>query len=288
MKIAKTISEIRHMVTESKKSGLKSVGFVPTMGCLHRGHMSLVERARKENDIVVVSIFVNPTQFAPTEDFDRYPRKIEDDVEMCKQAGTDILFIPEVEQMYPDKLLTKINVQNLTEVLCGKLRIGHFEGVCTVVAKLFNIVIPDRAYFGEKDFQQLIVIKKMVKDLNFCLEIVGCPIIREEDGIAMSSRNRYLDTSERRAALVLNQSLKMALDIIKGGETNSSKIKEKILDNIGREKLAKVEYVKIVDQTTLEEISEVEDTSLIAMAVFIGKTRLIDNIATNTALNKLS
>jgi pantoate--beta-alanine ligase len=288
MRIAKSILNIRQIISELKDNNLRSVGFIPTMGCLHKGHISLVETARKENDIVVVSIFVNPTQFGPTEDYDKYPRTVEKDLEMCSGAGADIVFIPELDQIYPEQLLTKINVEHLSEVLCGQTRSNHFEGVCTIVAKLFNIITPDRAYFGEKDYQQLIVIKKMVKDLNFHLEIVSCPIIREEDGLAMSSRNRYLDPSERRAALVLNGSLKMALDIVKGGEKDSGKIKQKILSFIKQEELANIEYVKIVNPTTLEEISVITDDVLIALAVFFGKTRLIDNISITTTLNKLS
>lgn len=275
MKVIKTIKELRQIVKEWKKEGL-SVGLVPTMGYLHEGHKSLIDRAAAENDRVVVSDFVNPTQFAPNEDFESYPRDIEADSALCEKAGADVIFNPEVDEMYTEPL-TFVDMRDITKVLCGKTRPIHFSGVCTVVSKLFNIVTPDRAYFGQKDAQQLCVIRKMVQDLNFDIEIVGCPIIRESDGLAKSSRNTYLNKEEREAALCLSRSLNVAKTMIEKDETDCSKIIDIAKDEINKEVLAKIDYVEIVDLNTLKPIESVKKPLLMAIAVYIGKTRLIDN-----------
>ncbi len=276
MKVVKTIEEVRKIVKQWKKQGL-SIGLVPTMGYLHEGHKSLILKAVSQNDRVVVSDFVNPTQFAPNEDFEAYPRDIAADSRLCEEAGADIIFNPEADEMY-DNALTNVNMVGITEVLCGKTRPIHFNGVCTVVSKLFNIVTPDRAYFGQKDAQQLCVIKKMVKDLNFDIEIVSCPIIREADGLAKSSRNTYLNPEERKAALCLYKSLNAAKKIIEAGETDAENVISKAVDIINAEKLSKIDYVEIVDLNTLKSIDKIEKPFLMAEAVYIGKTRLIDNI----------
>lgn len=274
--IVKTIREVRNQVQEWKKEGL-TIGFVPTMGYLHEGHGSLIKKASSENDRVVVSIFVNPIQFGPNEDFETYPRDLEKDKELCKINGASLIFAPEASEMYPSKASTFVNVEGLTEGLCGEKRPGHFRGVCTVVSKLFNIVAPHRAYFGEKDAQQLAVIKKMVLDLNFDIEIIGCPIVREADGLAKSSRNTYLSSEERKAALVLSKSLTKAKEVIKAGEKDTEKIKNIIASVINDEPLARIDYVEIVDSLTLKQVDEICNTVLVAIAVYIGKTRLIDN-----------
>ena len=276
MEIVKTIAEVRAQVKEWKNAGL-SVGLVPTMGFLHEGHKSLIERAAKENDRVVVSDFVNPTQFGPTEDLARYPRDLGRDAKLCEEAGANILFNPEVEEMYFEDRTTFVNMDGLTKELCGKSRPIHFQGVCTVVSKLFNIATPDRAYFGQKDAQQLAVIKRMVRDLNFDIEIVGCPIIREEDGLAKSSRNTYLSAEERKAAVVLSQALKIGKELIEQGETSADKVKAAITEKINTEPLAKIDYVEIVDFNNIEPIETIGNSTLTAIAVYIGKTRLIDN-----------
>ncbi|MBR1737788.1 MAG: pantoate--beta-alanine ligase [Firmicutes bacterium] len=276
MQLTKKISEVRSLVKQWRKEGL-SVGLVPTMGFLHEGHKSLIDRAVKENDRVVVSVFVNPIQFAPNEDFEAYPRDIQRDSKLCEDAGAALVFNPEPEEMYGNEFLTGINMTKITEVLCGKTRPTHFGGVCTVVGKLFNIVSPDRAYFGQKDAQQLSVIRRMVKDLNFDIEIVGCPIVRESDGLAKSSRNTYLSENERKAALVLSKSLNEAKKIIESGETNADKIIEAAKKIIESEPLAKIDYVSIVSWDSLEKVSEINSPILMAEAVYIGKTRLIDN-----------
>ena len=275
MQIVKTIEEVRAIVKAWKRDGL-SVGLVPTMGYLHEGHKSLIVRAASECDRVVVSDFVNPTQFAPNEDFESYPRDIDADAKLCTEAGAHLIFNPEPEEMYIDPLCF-VDMDKITKVLCGKTRPIHFKGVCTVVSKLFNIVAADKAYFGEKDAQQLCVIKKMVKDLNFDIEIVGCPIIREEDGLAKSSRNTYLSADERKAALCLSRSLKLGREMIDNGEKDADKVVSAIRAEIEKEPMAKIDYVEMVDLDTLENISEVKAPLLTAMAVYIGKTRLIDN-----------
>ena len=276
MKVTGSIKEVRDIVNQWKRDGL-TVGLVPTMGYLHEGHKSLIDRAVKENDKVVVSVFVNPIQFGPTEDLDSYPRDLKRDSELCEMAGASIIFHPEKEEMYFEDFCTSVNMSGLTENLCGKSRPVHFGGVCTVVSKLFNIVNPDRAYFGQKDAQQLAIIKRMVRDLNFGIEIVGCPIVREEDGLAKSSRNTYLNEEERQAALILSKSLKLGKEAIEAGERNSSKVIEIIKKNLATEKLAKVEYVQVVDSISMKDVDVIDRTVLVAMAVYIGKTRLIDN-----------
>lgn len=273
--VLKNIDEVRKYVKAAKKEG-KSVALVPTMGFLHEGHKSLIVRAAKENDFVVVSDFVNPTQFGPNEDYESYPRDIEKDRELCEKAGADIVFNPEPSEMYHNPLTT-VSVDKITGVLCGASRPTHFAGVTTVVSKLFNIVSPDRAYFGEKDAQQLIVIKKMVKDLNFDIKIVGCPIVREADGLAKSSRNTYLNDDERRAALCLSRSLGIGKDLIEKGETSAQTVKSAIIAEIEKESLARIDYVEISSLDTLEPTEKTDVGILTAIAVYIGKTRLIDN-----------
>ena len=270
------IKQVREAVKEWKREG-KSVGFVPTMGYLHEGHKSLIDAARRENDKVVVSIFVNPMQFGPTEDLDSYPRDLNRDAKLCEDAGVDIIFHPEAEEMYADGFCSYVDMNGLTTELCGKTRPIHFRGVQTVVLKLFHIVTPDRAYFGQKDAQQLAVIRHMVNDLSFGIEIVGCPIIREEDGLAKSSRNTYLSEDERKAALVLSRSLKEGRKLVDAGEKDAAKVKKTITDIIEKEALAKIDYVEVVDWNTLEPVEKIDGPVLTAIAVYIGKTRLIDN-----------
>jgi len=263
---------------EEKLKG-KKIGFVPTMGALHQGHLSLIRKAREECDRVVVSIFVNPTQFGPGEDFDRYPRDLESDVRLCEREGVDVVFAPSVEEMYPENFSTWVEVKgNLTETLEGAHRPGHFRGVTTVLTKLFNIVIPDCSYFGEKDYQQALVVKKLVDDLNIPVEIVLAPTIREIDGLACSSRNRYLNKEERRAARVLYQSLLRAKTEIQDGEDNPSCIISSMEDLILEEPLAKIDYIAIVDPVSLKPVKRIRGEVLVAVAVKIGKTRLIDNM----------
>ena len=276
MRIVESIKDVRATVKEWKAKGLK-VGFVPTMGYLHEGHESLIRKASEENDRVVVSIFVNPIQFGPKEDLSTYPRDLERDSKVCESAGADIIFHPENEEMYFKDFSTFVDMNGLTDGLCGKSRPTHFRGVCTVVTKLFNIVAPDRAYFGEKDAQQLAVIKRMVRDLNIDIEIIGCPIVREKDGLAKSSRNTYLSVEERNAATILNKSLTVAKEKIKAGERNSAAIIKLIEETINSEKLAKIDYIEVVDSLSMEKVERIEKAVLVAIAVFIGKTRLIDN-----------
>ena len=275
MKIVSTIEEVRAQVKEWKKEGL-SIGFVPTMGYLHEGHMSLIDAAG-ENDKVVVSIFVNPMQFGPTEDLASYPRDLEHDAKLCEEHGVDLIFHPTPEEMYGDQFYSYVDMDVLTKELCGLSRPVHFRGVCTVVTKLFNIVTPDRAYFGQKDAQQLAVIKRMVKDLNMPLTITGCPIIREEDGLAKSSRNTYLSIEERKAALVLSRSIFLGKEMVENGERDCKKILAAMTAEIEKEPLAKIDYVKIVDLDTMQQVEKIDRGILAAIAVYIGKTRLIDN-----------
>ena len=276
MNIVKTISEVRNEVKNWRKQGL-SVGLVPTMGYLHEGHKSLIDRACKENDKVVVSVFVNPKQFGPGEDLATYPRDIQRDAALCEDAGAALIFNPEPEEMYFDDFHTYVTMESLSDELCGKTRPIHFRGVCTVVSKLFHIVAPDRAYFGQKDAQQLAIIKRMVRDLNFDIEIVGCPIIREADGLAKSSRNTYLNPEERKAALVLSKAVGLGQELIQKGERNADVIVEKMKQLIEEEPLAKIDYVQAVDAISIQPVAEIKGTVLVAMAVYIGKTRLIDN-----------
>ncbi len=280
MKIISTVAETRAIIKEWKKNCLK-VGLVPTMGYLHEGHLSLIKKAVSENDRVVVSIFVNPTQFGPNEDYETYPRDINKDSALCESAGADIIFHPEASEMYPKGACTYVNMTGLTDVLCGKSRPTHFQGVCTVVSKLFNITTPDNAYFGQKDAQQLAVIKRMVKDLNFDINITGCPIVREEDGLAKSSRNTYLNKEERKAALVLHKSITCGQSLVNNGERNASVVINRMKDIINAEPLAKTDYVEIVDMNTMESVSVIKGEILCAIAVYIGKTRLIDNFIVN-------
>ena len=276
MRIVESIKDVRATVKEWKAKGLK-VGFVPTMGYLHEGHESLIRKASEENDRVVVSIFVNPIQFGPKEDLSTYPRDLERDSKVCESAGADIIFHPENEEMYFKDFSTFVDMNGLTAELCGKSRPTHFRGVCTVVTKLFNIVAPDRAYFGEKDAQQLAVIKRMVRDLNIDIEIIGCPIVREKDGLAKSSRNTYLSVEERNAATILNKSLTLAKEKIQAGERDSEIIIKLIEEVINSEKLARIDYIEVVDSLSMEKVERIEKSVLVAIAVFIGKTRLIDN-----------
>ena len=276
MQIATTINEVRTQVKAWKKEGC-SVGFVPTMGYLHEGHGSLISRAREENDKVVVSIFVNPMQFGPGEDLESYPRDLDKDSAYCESLGAALIFHPEPEEMYTDGFCSYVDMSVLTEELCGLSRPVHFRGVCTVVNKLFNIVQPDRAYFGQKDAQQLAIIKRMVQDLNMDLEIIGCPIVREEDGLAKSSRNTYLSAEERQAALVLSRAVKLGQELVAGGETDAKKIVSEMSALIEKEPLARIDYVKAVDGLTMQQIDTVKKPMLVALAVYIGKTRLIDN-----------
>lgn len=279
MKIVSTIKEVRECVSAWSREG-QSVGFVPTMGYLHEGHMSLIDAAR-ENDKVVVSIFVNPMQFGPNEDLESYPRDLNRDANMCKEHGVDLIFHPTPEEMYGDNFYSFVDMDVLTQELCGLTRPVHFRGVCTVVTKLFNIVAPDRAYFGQKDAQQLAIIRRMVKDLNMPIEIIGCPIIREEDGLAKSSRNTYLSTEERKAALVLSRAIFLAKEMIEKGERSAKLILEAMTKEIEKEPLAKIDYVKAVDLATIQQTDYIKGEVLIAIAVYIGKTRLIDNVAVN-------
>lgn len=281
MKISEKIDEIRSQVRAWHKEGL-TVGFVPTMGYLHEGHRSLMERAVKENDRVVVSIFVNPTQFGPNEDLASYPRDLEHDAQLCEGVGVDLIFHPTPEEMYPDGYCSYVDMDILTKELCGLSRPVHFRGVCSVVSKLFNIVKPERAYFGEKDAQQLAVIRRMVKDLNMDLEIVGCPIVREADGLAKSSRNTYLSAEERKAALVLSKAVNTGRELVASGETDAAKLVDAMCTVINAEPLAKIDYVKVVDLLTMQQIPVLDRPFLAAMAVYIGKTRLIDNFMSET------
>ena len=276
MKIVSTIEEVRAQVKEWKKEGL-SIGFVPTMGYLHEGHMSLIDAAG-ENDRVVVSIFVNPMQFGPTEDLASYPRDLEHDAKLCEEHGVDLIFHPTPEEMYGDQFYSYVDMDVLTKELCGLSRPVHFRGVCTVVTKLFNIVTPDRAYFGQKDAQQLAIIRKMVRDLNFDIEIVGCPIIREEDGLAKSSRNTYLSPEERKAALCLSKAVKAGQEAIHAG-IPAEELLGKMRAVIEAEPLAKIDYVSMVDALTMQPVEKADRSVLVAMAVYIGKTRLIDNFS---------
>lgn len=276
MTIETTIDAVRAQVKQWKREG-KSVGFVPTMGYLHEGHGSLIETARRENDKVVVSIFVNPMQFGPSEDLASYPRDLEKDSKLCESLGVDLIFHPEPEEMYHPGFSSFVDMTVLTEELCGLSRPVHFRGVCTVVSKLFHIVQPDRAYFGQKDAQQLAVIRHMVEDLNMDLEIVGCPIIREEDGLAKSSRNTYLSPEERKAALVLSRSIALGQKLVEDGEQDAGRVIAAMKEMIEKEPMARIDYVKAVDGRTMQRITNVQKPMLVAIAVYIGSTRLIDN-----------
>jgi pantoate--beta-alanine ligase len=281
MKVAKTIESVRNLVKAARSKG-KKIGFVPTMGALHIGHISLIEKAKQQTDFIVVSIFVNPTQFGPGEDFEKYPRPLKADLEICRKASVDVVFAPVTKQMYPRENLTRVNVEKLTEQLCGRFRPGHFRGVATVCAKLFNIVAPDIAFFGQKDAQQAIVIKRMVADLNMPLKIVVCPTVRQSDGLAVSSRNQYLTPQQKKDATLIYKSLQKCQDLITAGVKDSEKIvaeMQKILQQIPS---IKIEYISIVDAETLQELKKITGRVLTAVAVKIGSTRLIDNILIDT------
>ena len=284
MKIAEKIQEVREQVKEWHKEGF-TVGLVPTMGYLHEGHKSLIERACKENDRVVVSVFVNPIQFGPTEDLESYPRDLEKDSALCESVGANLIFHPTPEEMYPNGFCSFVDMDVLTKELCGLSRPTHFRGVCTVVSKLFNIVKPDRAYFCEKDAQQLAVIKRMVLDLNMDIKIIGCPIVRESDGLAKSSRNTYLNPEERKAALILSKSIKAGKILFEQGETDAKKLTDAMKDIISSEPLARIDYVKTVDLLTMQQIDKLDRPFLTAIAVYIGKTRLIDNFIVQSGGN---
>jgi len=277
MEIAKTIQSVRALVKAARREG-KTIGLVPTMGALHSGHLSLVKAANKQTDFVVVSIFVNPSQFGQGEDFENYPRDLKADAKACERAGVDVIFAPTVQQMYPRENLTWVNVENLTETLCGRSRPGHFRGVTTICAKLFNIVMPDTAFFGQKDAQQAIVIKRMVDDLNMPLEIVVCPTVREENSLAISSRNIYLTETEKKDSTVLYEALQKCREMIQKGVTNSRALITEMRSMIEQVPSAKIDYISIVDAETLQEVARAEGKILIALAVHIGRARLIDNI----------
>jgi len=272
--IVKTIPEIRAL--RRKLSG--TVGFVPTMGYLHEGHLALVKQARIENSAVIVSIYVNPTQFGPKEDFAAYPRELDRDLELLREEGVDIVFVPSDDEMYPPEFSSWVDVEKVTERLEGASRPGHFRGVATVVTKLFNIVQPTKAYFGQKDAQQTVVIERMVADLNLGIEIVAVPTVRDRNGLAMSSRNIYLSPGERQAAIILFKALTLARQLSQGGEKDAGKIRQQMSSLIQKEPLAQIDYISIADAETLEELNLIDRPALASLAVRIGKTRLIDNM----------
>ena len=275
MKVVKTVKEVREIVSAWRKEGL-TVGLVPTMGYLHEGHQSLIIKSAEQNDRTVVSVFVNPIQFGPNEDLEAYP-----DIQKVEEAGGDLIFNPEPAEMYPGHFTSFIDTTETTELLCGAVRPVHFRGVCTVVGKLFNIVCPDRAYFGQKDAQQLATIRRFVRDLNFPLEIVACPIVREADGLAKSSRNTYLNAEERQAALILSKSLKKGQKAIEAGERDAQAVIGIITESLKSEPLARIDYVEVVDFENIQRTARIEGEVLVAIAVYIGKTRLIDNFIVN-------
>ncbi len=277
MKTVKKISRIQEIAGDLKKRG-KTIGFVPTMGYLHEGHLALMRQAKKDCDVSIISIFVNPTQFGPHEDFKKYPRDLKRDEKLARLAGVDVIFYPSVKEMYPEQYLTYVNVEEITKGLCGASRLGHFKGVATIVSKLFNIVQPDIAYFGQKDAQQVKVIQQMTRDLNIPVKIKMMPIVRETDGLAMSSRNKYLSPQERDDAAVLSESLRKARQMIESGVSSSPAIIAHIKDLIKTKKNAKIDYVACVDFNTLKPVNKIHKNTLIALAVWVGKTRLIDNI----------
>ncbi len=276
MQIFRNPLDLQEFIKEEKRKG-KLISLVPTMGYLHEGHLSLMREAKKYGDILIVSIFVNPTQFGPNEDLDKYPRDFQGDESKCNSVGVDIIFYPTPENMYPENYQTYVEVQEVTKNLCGASRPTHFRGVTTVVAKLFNITLPDYAFFGEKDFQQLVVIKRMVKDLNFPVKIIGCPIIREKDGLAMSSRNKYLSENERKQALSLFKAITRVKELFNKGERDSSNLIREATMIIKNEPLTQIDYIKVVDIETMKDIATIEKNALFALAVKIGNTRLIDN-----------
>jgi pantoate--beta-alanine ligase len=277
MQISQPVAAMRSACREARAGG-KRLGLIPTMGALHDGHLSLVRAAKAQSDIVAVSIFVNPTQFAPNEDFSKYPRTFERDCELLEKEGVDLLFAPAVEEMYPQKPITYVTVEGLSDKLCGKSRPGHFRGVTTVVAKLFHIIEPDAAFFGQKDAVQLTLIRRMVRDLNFPVEIVGSAIVREPDGLAMSSRNAYLSPEQRRQALVLYRSLSRVQKDFGAGERNAAHLIAAGREIFSAEPAARLDYLEIVDPETLDPVAEIDKPALAAVAAFVGTTRLIDNV----------
>jgi pantoate--beta-alanine ligase len=281
MEVAETIESVRAAVKTTRGKG-KTIGLVPTMGALHIGHISLIEAAKKKCEFVVVSIFVNPTQFSPGEDFEKYPRPVEADLDICRKTGVNLVFAPKPEQMYPGENLTWVNVEKLTETLCGKSRPGHFRGVTTVCAKLFNIVRPDIAFFGQKDAQQAIVIRRMVADLNMQLEIEICPTIREPDGLAVSSRNQYLDKQQRQNAAYIHKSLEKCREMVNAGKIETCDIIKEMKKELLQQSSIEIEYISIVDSETLDVVERISGKALVAVAVRLGPARLIDNIILDT------
>lgn len=277
MKIIETITEMREFVEHAQQQG-QSIALVPTMGSLHEGHLTLMRHAKQCCDIVVVSIFVNPTQFGPNEDYAKYPRDLAGDSEAAASAGVEVIFHPQAKEMYPQGYSSFVDIEGITQKLCGLSRPGHFRGVATVVNKLFNIVQPTKAFFGQKDAQQVLVLGRMVADFNMNVKLEVVPIVREADGLAMSSRNAFLSAEERQAALVLSRSLKLAEQLVADGETDVEKIRTQVIAVIRAEKLAECEYVEIYNYKALEDLTVLQDKALLALAVRIGKTRLIDNI----------
>ncbi len=275
MNVTTNIDELRHWRWQNPAA---TWGFVPTMGYLHAGHLALVRQARAENERVAVSIYVNPTQFAPSEDLSSYPRDLERDLALLREAGTDLVFTPDDSLMYPEGFQTTVMVEQVTQVLEGASRPTHFRGVTTVVAKLFNLVQPTRAYFGQKDFQQTVVVRRMVADLNFNLELVVCPTVREADGLALSSRNKYLTPPQREAATVLSRALRHGLALLDGGERNGRAVQQAMQAMIVAEPLARLDYVSVADPFVLQELDQVGEAALLSTAVFVGQTRLIDNM----------
>jgi pantoate--beta-alanine ligase len=277
MKTVKSIYEVKEYVKELRKRG-KSIGFVPTMGYLHAGHISLVQESVRRCDCTVVSIFVNPAQFAPNEDFNKYPRNIQRDIELLKKEGVDLIFIPGDGEMFPEGYKTYVVVKNLQDRLCGISRPDFFKGVCTIVLKLFNIVTPDISFFGQKDAQQAVILKKMACDLNLDVKVEAMPIIREKSGLALSSRNEYLDKKQKKAAICLSRSLARARKVVEAGEKNAARVLKRIKTEIESEPLARIDYIEIVDSENLQSLKQIKDKTLIAVAVFINNVRLIDNI----------
>jgi len=277
MEVISKVAELQERIKNWKQAGL-TIGFVPTMGYLHEGHLSLVREAKKRNDRAAVSIFVNPKQFGPAEDYNVYPRDLNRDAALLEKEGVDLIFYPAVEEMYPADYKTYVEVEDLENRLCGRSRPGHFRGVCTVVLKLFNLIQPDEAYFGWKDAQQVIILKKMVEDLHLPVKIRSMPLIREKDGLALSSRNIYLNQQERQASIVLYRSLELAEKMIKNGERQAAKIRQQMVNLISAEPLARIDYVEIVDLQTLEPLVTIDGDALVAVAVYFGRTRLIDNL----------
>lgn len=285
MDIIKSIGDLRKAVRSARSAG-RTIGVVPTMGYLHEGHLSLMRRARQENDLVVATVFVNPTQFGPNEDFDAYPRNTQRDIDLMRAENVDIAFMPEADALYPDGYATYVEVQGpMTQTLCSASRPGHFKGVTTIVAKLFHLTAAHRAYFGEKDAQQVAVIRQMARDLDFDLEIVACPTVREPDGLAMSSRNSYLSESQRTDAVVISQALFEARDMIAAGQTQADKVIDHIRTRIVAVAQADIDYLAVVDSNTLNDLEVLDGLVLIAVAVKFGNTRLIDNLAIDIPTN---